>query len=155
MKIRHSLLVLIVAGPAAAQSSADPLSHELEPSSAWLALLPDGETKRKFILDCTGCHQFDEKIARVQGRVRSEAEWAAAVTRMLGYAGATTAFPVIAADQDAKATAAWLAKHLKAGPVRRPKPPAARAEITEFLLPDPKDLPHDIVVEPTGTVLVT
>jgi virginiamycin B lyase len=156
MKIRHSLLVLIVAGPAAAQSPADPSSPEFEPSSAWLALLPDGEIKRKFILDCTGCHQFDEKIARVQGRPRSEAEWAAAVTRMLGYAGATTAFPVIAADQDAKATAAWLAKHLKAGQVQRPKsPPAARAEITEFLLPDPKDLPHDIIVEPTGTVLVT
>ncbi len=151
----YPLFVLIVAGSAAAQSPADPVSHRFGPSSAWLARLPDGETKRKFILDCTGCHQFDEKIARIQGRPRTEAEWAVAVTRMLGYAGATTGFPVIAADRDAKATAAWLAMHLEAGPVREPKPPEARAEITEFLLPDPKDLPHDIVVEPTGTVLIT
>src|SRR5687768_17199718 len=112
-------------------------------SSAWLTLLPDGETKRKFILDCTGCHQFDEKIARIQGRPRSEAEWAAVVTRMLGYAGATTGFPVIAADRDAKATAAWLVRHLNGEVQRANPPPAARAEITEFLLPDPKDLPHD------------
>lgn len=33
-------------------------------SSAWLSRLPAGEAKRKFILDCAGCHQFDEKIAR-------------------------------------------------------------------------------------------
>jgi streptogramin lyase len=135
---------------------APPFSGGSEPSSAWLARLPDGETKRKFILDCTGCHQCDEKIARIEGRPRSEAEWSAAVTRMLGYAGATTGFPVIAADRDARATAAWLVRHLDSGEVQAHKsPPAARAEITEFLLPDPKDLPHDVVVEPTGTVLVT
>jgi streptogramin lyase len=74
---------------------------------------------------------------------------------MLGYAGATTGFPVIAADRDAKATAAWLVRHLNGEVQRANPPPAARAEITEFLLPDPKDLPHDVVVEPTGTVLVT
>ncbi|MGH7534758.1 MAG: hypothetical protein ACREMG_04165 [Gemmatimonadales bacterium] len=52
-------------------------------SSAWLSRLPDGEAKRKFILDCTGCHQFDEKIARPAGVPRTEAQWAEAVTRML------------------------------------------------------------------------
>ena len=96
-------------------------------SSAWLSLLPDGEAKRKFILDCTGCHQFDEKIARPQGSPRTEAQWVEAVTRMLGYAGATTSFPVIAADRDAKATAAWLAKSLRAGEVADiPMPPSRR-----------------------------
>jgi hypothetical protein len=29
------------------------------PSSAFLNTLPDGEDKRSFILDCTGCHQFN------------------------------------------------------------------------------------------------
>jgi virginiamycin B lyase len=131
--------------------SADPL-----PSSAWLARLPDGEAKRKFILDCTGCHQFDEKIARSGGRPRSEAQWVEAVTRMLGYAGATTAFPVIATDRDARATAAWLVRYLGHGGVENPAvPPTGRAEIREFLMPDPQDLPHDVVVEPSGTVLIT
>ena len=65
-------------------------------SSAWLAQLPDGEVKRQFILDCTGCHQFNERITRPDGKPRTEAQWAEAVTRMLGYAAATSSFPVIA-----------------------------------------------------------
>ena len=126
------------------------------PSSAWLSQLPDGETKRKFILDCTGCHQFDEKIARIAGRPRTEQEWAEAVTRMLGYAGARTSFPVIAIDRDPQSTAKWLVKHLRAGPVRQPKlARQGRARITEFLMPEAADLPHDIAIERSGTVLVT
>jgi streptogramin lyase len=125
------------------------------PSAAWLSLLPDGEEKRKFILDCTGCHQFDGDIALVDGRVRTEAEWAAAVTKMLGFAGATTGFPVIAADRDALATAAWLAKYVR----ERPGPPAAaalgRAEVREYLMPEPGDLPHDVAIETSGSVLIT
>ena len=125
-------------------------------SSAWLSLLPDGEAKRKFILDCTGCHQFDEKIARPQGSPRTEAQWVEAVTRMLGYAGATTSFPVIAADRDAKATAAWLAKSLRAGEVADiPVPASRRADVREYMMPVAQDLPHDLVVEPDGDVLIT
>ena len=125
-------------------------------SSAWLSLLPDGETKRKFILDCTGCHQFDEKIARPQGSPRTEAQWVEAVTRMLGYAGATTSFPVIAADRDAKATAAWLAKSLRVGEVADiPVPASRRADVREYMMPVAQDLPHDLVVEPDGDVLIT
>lgn len=126
------------------------------PSSAWLSQLPDGETKRKFILDCTGCHQFDERIARSAGRPRTEKEWSEAVTRMLGYAGARTSFPVISIDRDPQGTASWLAKHLGAGPVQQPKlERQGRARITEFLMPEPADLPHDIAIERSGTVLVT
>ncbi len=136
---------------AAAVSPADPPR-----SSAWLSLLPDGEAKRKFILDCTGCHQFDEKIARPQGSPRTEAQWVEAVTRMLGYAGAATSFPVIAADRDAKATAAWLAKSLPAGDVADVSVPASRrADVREYMMPVPQDLPHDLVVEPDGKVLIT
>ncbi len=125
-------------------------------SSAWLGQLPDGEVKREFILDCTGCHQFDEKTARIDGRPRSEAEWVEAVTRMLGYAGARTAFPVISEGRDAGKTAAWLVKHLRPGRIRAPQlTGVSDAEITEFLMPDPKDLPHDIAVERSGSVLVT
>ena len=58
--MRSVLLAILVSA-----SSVPLMAQESDlPSSAWLSQLPDGETKRKFILDCTGCHQFDEKIAR-------------------------------------------------------------------------------------------
>ncbi|HEY7612428.1 MAG TPA: hypothetical protein VH764_05510 [Gemmatimonadales bacterium] len=144
--------LLTAAGVGAAHSQdADPPR-----SSAWLSLLPDGEAKRKFILDCTGCHQFDQTIARPGGSPRTEAQWVEAVTRMLGYAGATTSFPVIAADRDAKATAAWLARNLRAGEVADlPVPASRRADVREYLMPVAQDLPHDLVVEPGGDVLIT
>ena len=158
MIIRNVLLLTLLAlSPAAAQTDPASWRDPAAPrSSAWLSLLPDGEAKRKFILDCTGCHQFDARIARPGGIPRTEAQWTEAVGRMLGYAGATTSFPVIAADRDPKATAAWLARHLPAGEV--PEPPMAspaRAEITEYPMPEPQDLPHDVAVEPGGSVLVT
>ena len=59
--------VALVLGGVASAVAATPRSEDPPRSSAWLSLLPDGEAKRKFILDCTGCHQFDEKIARPQG----------------------------------------------------------------------------------------
>jgi virginiamycin B lyase len=152
--IRLAVTAAALAGLAIAPLRASPTDPPR--SSAWLSLLPDGEAKRKFILDCTGCHQFDEKIARPQGKPRTEAQWVEAVTRMLGYAGATTSFPVIAADRDPNATAAWLAKSLRAGEVADAKIPATgKADIREYMMPVPQDLPHDVVVEPNGDVLIT
>jgi virginiamycin B lyase len=140
----------------AGQPPTPPNATDPARSSAWLSRLPDGEAKRKFILDCTGCHQFDEKIARPQGTPRTEGQWAEAVTRMLGYAGATTSFPVIAADRDARATAAWLATSLAPGNVADVAVTASRkADIREYLMPEAQDLPHDVVVEPNGDVVIT
>jgi virginiamycin B lyase len=142
--------------PAAPSAASPPAAADPARSSAWLSRLPDGEAKRKFILDCTGCHQFDAKIARPQGVPRTEAQWAEAVTRMLGYAGATTNFPVIAADRDAKATAAWLATSLVPGEVRDVAvTPSKPADVREYMLPEAQDLPHDVVVEPNGDVVIT
>lgn len=125
-------------------------------SSAWLSLLPDGEIKRKFILDCTGCHQFDERIALAGGKPRTEAEWAEAVARMVGYAGATTSFPVISGDRDPKATAAWLVQHLGDKVARTGQSgSSSSAEIREYHLPVAHDLPHDVVVDTSGDVLIT
>lgn len=56
-----SALALVALGAALAGGTTDPSAR----SAGWLARLPDGETKRKFLLDCTGCHQFDERIARL------------------------------------------------------------------------------------------
>ena len=44
------------------------------PSSAWLSQLPDGPEKRQFIIDCTGCHQFDVVRTLPGGHARTEAE---------------------------------------------------------------------------------
>lgn len=124
-------------------------------SSDWLALLPAGAEKRRFVLDCTGCHQFDERIARTQGRARTAAEWEAAVARMLGYAGADSRFPVISAGRDPAATASWLARHLAHAPAPRPARVPRGAEVTEFLLPVAGDLPHDVAVDSRGRVVIT
>jgi virginiamycin B lyase len=125
------------------------------PSARWLALLPDGEAKRKFILDCTGCHQFDGRIARViGGSARTRDQWVDAVTRMLGFAGASTGFPVIAHDRDAAATAAWLTQHLTREPTEAaltPKP----GTVTEYDVSSPGDLPHDVAIDASGRVVVT
>src|SRR5687768_2698493 len=127
-------------------------------SSAWLGLLPDGETKRRFILDCTGCHQFDTRMAMPQGKPRTRSEWAAAVTRMLGYAGPATGFPVISAAQSPDSTAAWVHTALAARTPSRPaasRVPRRPGMVTEFDMPVPTDLPHDLAVERSGRVIVT
>lgn len=140
----------------------EPLREAPDSSSArWLNLLPDGEEKRRFLLDCTGCHQFDGRIARANGRVRTRAEWQAVVERMLGYAGARSAFPVMAVDRDAAATAAWLALHLEQEPVlvgnaeARTRVPASGFVVTEYALPVAQELPHDVAVDAGGRVIVT
>ena len=155
---RATLPSLLAFVPVALASHPAPIDPPSSPprSSAWLARLPDGELKRQFILDCTGCHQFNERITLPKGKPRTEAQWAEAVTRMLGYASATSSFPVIAAGREPAPTAAWLARHLGIDAVEDVAlPPAAKATITEYLLPEPTDLPHDVAVEASGTVLVT
>lgn len=129
-------------------------------SAEWLALLPDGEEKRRFVLDCTGCHQFDEQNARVNAKPRTRDEWRAAVARMMTYAGATTGFPVISAYRNADATAAWLARHLTAARPPEPRRVARgtvvhRGAVSEFMMPEPRDLPHDVAVDRNGQVVIT
>jgi virginiamycin B lyase len=135
--------------------------QESPPSSAeWLGLLPDGEEKRRFILDCTGCHQFDERTARTDGRPRTREEWHVAIAKMLSFAGASTGFPVISAYRDSAATAEWLSGHLapdRSPAARRmPAGTAVRAgSVTEFAMPEARDLPHDVAVDANGQVVIT
>jgi virginiamycin B lyase len=148
----HTSRAIALASAVLLAAAAIPLP---EPTSAdWLALLPDGPEKRQFILDCTGCHQFDADIIMLNGRVRTAAEWAASIDKMLGFAGATTGFPVIAAGRNANSTAAWLARYVTAPPPS-PAPSAATVSVREYLMPEAGDLPHDIAVEPSGMVLIT
>ncbi len=143
-----------------------PMTQDQPASATLLAALPDGPEKRKFVLDCTGCHQFAARVAYPGGRARTAAEWQDAVARMLRYGGARGPFPVIHSDRDAAATAAWLARHLPAGvPARAPDgpgeaparlvPPRGTWSVTEYALPAPWDLPHDVAVAADGRVVVT
>jgi virginiamycin B lyase len=131
-------------------------ADSLRYSSDWLGLLPDGEEKRRFILDCTGCHQLDDQVAQPSGRLRSQTEWADAITRMLGFAGSTTGFPVIGHGREALGTSAWLARHLTTTPAAKPRPAMpANATVTEYAMPESGDLPHDVGVGRDGRVVVT
>jgi hypothetical protein len=65
---------LMLASTASAQSELTPAGRDLGHATAaqLLRLLPDGEEKRRFILDCTGCHTFDARTAfRWRERIRA------------------------------------------------------------------------------------
>jgi streptogramin lyase len=140
------------AGAAGPSASADTTASSAE----WLARLPDGAEKRQFIIDCTNCHQFDRRIATTPAGPRTRTQWVEAVQRMLGYAGASTGFPVMSAGRDAERTADWLTAALGDAPEPvRSQPRPAPAEVREFLFPADGDLPHDLAVEASGRVVVT
>src|SRR6188768_2162271 len=122
-----------------------PAADSVRRSSDWLSLLPEGEEKRRFILDCTGCHQIDDQVVRPNGRPRTQAEFKEMVDKMLGFAGSTTGFPVIGHGRESVSTAAWMARNFLANPTIRSRgtlPPNAR--VTEYDMPEPGDLPHDV-----------
>jgi len=131
------------------------------PSSRLLGLLPDGETKRRFILDCTGCHQLDRQTAAAPSGngLKSQEEWRQRTAQMIAFSGAASQFPIMAPSRDADSTAAWLVRHLgsslPATPPASPAPTTGSARITEYALPAPADLPHDLIVGPDGRVVIT
>jgi virginiamycin B lyase len=159
----RTLAALGVLTGAAVFIGATSTPHRAEPRSSawWLGALPDGQEKRKFILDCTGCHQFDEARVLVNGAARPFARWNEDVNRMLGFAGASTGFPVIAAGRHAQETALWLTQALSRNNTTRPEPVAAArtlvdsARIDEYTMPFDKDLPHDVAVDSSGRVIIT
>ena len=135
--------------PAHSVLPAPPQSASL-PAAAFLAALPDGEIKRQFIIDCTGCHTFREGIAYPGGQPRTRESWQDAAGRMIDSFGAHSGFPVIAVERDAATTAQWLAAALPPrASIRWDWPPAleAKADVREYRLPAPGDLPHDVALD--------
>lgn len=135
--------------------------HSVAPSSRYLELLPDGETKRKFILDCTGCHQFDrQQITVGNTRLKSAAEWRTRTDQMLSFAGAHTSFPILSPSRQSGSTARWLVAALgdETAPVPDPAPLADTHEgvtFTEYDYPNRADIPHDLELDPAGNVIIT
>lgn len=162
-----AILLSVIAANAGLRSTGRTIPRQMKPLGAlvyWLFCCPpEGEAKRKFILDCTGCHQLDESHALLNGAARPRQKWSEDIARMLGFAGASTGFPVIAADRNAEQTASWLSNAQSAPDAARPEPlttvrqllDSAGFRITEYSLPEPADLPHDVAVDSTGLVVIT
>lgn len=125
--------------------------------AAWLAALPKGEETRRFILDCTGCHVTDASRVESNGVRRDSASWHAAVTRMTSLFGQGTGFPIISSWAGADAASGWMARsfaHVRPETARLIGE-AGTAILTEYPVPVPQDLPHDLMVDAAGRVLVT
>jgi len=142
------------AGGASLQSPQQAAQQPAPPSNAYLALLPDGAEKRRFIVDCTGCHTFDGRVAFPAGVPRTLDSWKERIGSMHARFGAGGGFPVIADPANTDTLAAWLTRYLTTPP--RPTPPApADARVTEFNIPAAGDLPHDVIVAPDGKIVIT
>lgn len=129
-------------------------------SPAFLGLLPDGEEKRKFILDCTGCHHFNQRTVGFEDRLKTPEEWTAWVQVMMANNA------LMSPSRDVGGTVDWVTDHLgdaaagaarpDMGRVARPSSEAATgATYTEYDIPVPEDLPHDLMVDIDGRIVVT
>ena len=131
----------------------------------WLLSIPGTEEQKKFLLSCNGCHTV-ERIVKTN---HSAGEWVQVFQRMSLYApGSSPLRPQMTVGGvqrdrtrgvDPKATGEWLASvnasynskerfALKTLP--RPKGRATRTIITEYDLPRPLAMPHDVVVDSGG-----
>lgn len=146
------------AAPLEVVASEDERFLETLPSAHWLALLPDGDMKQEFILNCTSCHEIGYGRIFKDGQPRDTARWLEAIKMMR----AIDVYKLTPPDFDDEAYAAWLAEHLSPERIAtlRPAPapdPAmvAGLRITEYPVPEPDELPHDLVVGPDGRIWVT
>jgi virginiamycin B lyase len=130
----------------------------------WLLSIPGTEGQKSFLLGCNGCHTV-ERI--VKGNHSSD-EWQQVFRRMSLYApGSQPVRPqmTVGAVQrdrtrgfDAKMIADWLAsvnvayaeKKIAYKTLPRPKGNATKTVITEYDLPRPIAMPHDVVVDSEG-----
>ncbi len=134
-------------------------------NAEWVLSIPGTEEQKRFLLGCNSCHTLE----RVMRSNHTAAEWVQVFQRMALYApGSTPLQPQMLAGGvtrdrtrgvDPKAIGEWLASiNLSSGstfkyPLKtlpRPKGKATRAVITEYDLPRPLAMPHDVVVDSDG-----
>lgn len=137
----------------------DELAALRAPSSQWLGLLPDGDEKREFLVNCTACHEIGwERLTDDAGTPHGEEGWAEVIAAMR----AIDEYELIPPDFNDAENAAWLAKHFSPENMAAFKPTdwvlsdAVRAaRITEYPLPIEDSLPHDLVLGPDGRLWIT
>lgn len=131
----------------------------------WLLSATGTDQQKSFLLNCNGCHT----VERIMRSNHSADEFVQIFQRMSLYApGSTPLHPqmTVGGSQrdrtrgvDPKAVAAWLASvNLSSSPtwkyalktLPRPKGRATHAIITEYDLPRPLAMPHDVVVDSDG-----
>ena len=131
------------------------------PGSTFLDLLPAGEERRRFILDCTGCHGFDWPVISSGDRVKTSAEWQTRIDQMLGFAGSRAGFPIMSSHRYQAATASFLSTHVRMDALdvqlaaRKLDSEPTGHVVTEYTVPAPSDLPHDLIVDESGQVVIT
>src|SRR5690349_14403287 len=132
----------------------------------WLLSIPGTEEQKSFLLGCNGCHTV-ERI--VKGNHSSD-EWQQVFRRMSMYApgsqpvrpqmtvGAiqrdrTRGFdPKMIADWLASVNVAYAEKKIAYKTLPRPKGAATKTVVTEYDLPRPIAMPHDVLVDSDGMV---
>jgi virginiamycin B lyase len=126
-------------------------------SSHWLELLPDGDMRREFILNCASCHEIPHDRIMLNGAPRTTAEWAAAIALMRSI----DVYGLTPPDFNDADYAAWLAKNLSAETIASLKPESPvsgdvlGARYTEYPVAQTPSLPHDLAIGPDGRVWVT
>jgi len=149
----------------------DPAFMERIPSSRWLALLPEGDMKKEFILNCASCHEIDAGRVLADGLPRDAEAWqtdkcAARETKdwmeALEMMRAIDEYNLLPPDFDDGAYAGWLASNMTTEKIKNitprpaPDPEAMKGVvITEYPLPMEGSLPHDLVVGPDGRIWIT
>ena len=89
------------------------------PSASWLALLPEGDMKREFLLNCTSCHELDQARLLVDGKVRTAAQWTEAFALMR----AIDQYELLPPDFADAAYVEWLTANLTREAIARLTPP--------------------------------
>jgi streptogramin lyase len=130
----------------------------------WLLSIPGSDEQKNFLLGCNGCHTV-ERIVKAN---HSADEWQQVFRRMSMYApGSQPVRPqmtvgAIQRDRtrgfDPKVIAEWLAsvnvayaeKKIAYKTLPRPKGSATKTVITEYDLPRPIAMPHDVLLDSEG-----
>jgi virginiamycin B lyase len=126
-------------------------------SARWLELLPEGDMKREFLLNCGSCHEVSHDRIMRNNAPRTSSDWAQAIALMRSI----DVYGLTPPDFDDAHYAEWLAEHLDAKAIARLVPAALpsgavlNARITEYPVPKTPSLPHDLVIGSDGRVWIT